>query len=493
MLMTVKILIDKLGERVTGYSLPDGISGFSSIEYVLPQTRFVPGRAYVCDGLTDINPPPGCILLTAGPPADIPGCAVISCNGSAQAIYAAAINAVEDFQHFDRELVLSIETGCSIQQLVDLASDYIKNQLVVVDRSMQVIAFSLAEAVFPDEIWDYLRQFRRLPEQVIERMAPLYRQTKSTAKETRQRLEQGTELYGIPNVHVDLVSRGVYLGWLVLVANRTTISPGMLDIFENLALPFAHLMKVMHEENKPDLAFSEYFWQELLAGRLENQSLVKVMLKEKNWQASDRFRIFSVSSGASGAQAVFESILPGKVVLTESSALTIIERCSAEDNDQQNTSRQLQHLLDQYDLFAGVSDICADAKTLPCLKGQADFALQAGRDRQAGRITDYAEVAIEHLLGSPTERGLQNTYIHPAIRKMSSVTSAKARKNLRTLLIYLENERQLLPASEQLFIHRNTLLYRISRLKQEFDLQLDDPNERFRILLSIKLVMIAQF
>ena len=220
MLMTVKILIDKLGERVTGYNLPDGISGFSTIEYFLPQTRFIPGRAYICDSLTDIKPPPDCILLTAGPLEDIPGCAVISCNGSAQSIYEAAINAADEFQRFDRELVMKIETGCSIQQLVDLTADYIKNQLVVVDRSMQVIALSQADAVFPDEIWDYMRQHRRLPDQVIERMAPLYRQTKSTAQETSQRLALGTELYGIPNVHVDLVFRGVYLGWLVLVANK---------------------------------------------------------------------------------------------------------------------------------------------------------------------------------------------------------------------------------------------------------------------------------
>ena len=114
------------------------------------------------------------------------------------AIYEATLNATDKFQRFDRELVLNIETGCSIQQLVDLAADYIHNQLVVVDRSMQVIALSQAEAVFPDEIWDYMRRYRRLPEQVMERMAPLYRQTKSTAKEPRQRLEQGTELYGIP-------------------------------------------------------------------------------------------------------------------------------------------------------------------------------------------------------------------------------------------------------------------------------------------------------
>ena len=76
---------------------------------------------------------------------------------------------------------------------------------------------------------------------------------------------------------------------------------------------------------------------------------------------------------------------------------------------------------------------------------------------------------------------------------MASVASARSRKNLSTLLTYLENERQLLPASEHLFIHKNTLLYRINRLKQEYSLRLDDPNERLRILLSIKIVMIAQF
>ena len=229
------------------------------------------------------------------------------------------------------------------------------------------------------------------------------------------------------NVHVDLVSRGVYLGWLVLVANRTMISPGMLDIFENLALPFAHLMKDMHEENKPDLAFNEYFWQELLAGRLEDQSLVAMMLKEKGWQSGDLFRVFSVTPGISGAQSAVESALPGKVFLTESTALTIIERCSADENDHQRTHQKLQHLLEQYDLFAGASDTCTDVKTLPCLKGQADFAMQTRRDRQPGRITDYADVAFENLLSSPVEKG-NTKYVYSSrhsqngIRRLGQIT-----------------------------------------------------------------------
>ena len=58
----------------------------------------------------------------------------------------------------------------------------------------------------------------------------------------------------------------------------------------------------------------------------------------------------------------------------------------------------------------------------------------------------------------------------------------------RTLKIYLEHDRNLARTAEILDIHRSTLLYRIDRIKEITQLGFEQPEERFRLWLSYRLL-----
>lgn len=488
MQMSANLLAEKLGSRVINSLIPESVPGFSVIEFVLETTCFLPGRAYVIENLAGVTFPTGCILLTVGPVTDIPGCAVIACSGDIDAIYTAALEVLDNFRRFSDDLTDLMESDSDIQILTDSASDYLQNQLIIIDRSMQILAFSQLETTQPDENWDYICEHRRLPDQVIDRLASLYRQTKSSDAGPIQRLKTGTELYGIPNVHVDLISRDIYLGWLVLVANRSPLLSGALDLLAQLAKPFSHLMKIHHEETKPNLAFNEYYWQELLAGRLENCLLIQAMIQEKKWQENDFYRVICLSGTADSKTAV-SSVLPKGIVLLESSMLTVILH-SFSSTDYDNAVENLKPLMKEHGLFAGVSDLAEGVGTLPDLRIQAGIALQSALGTTKEDSMRFGDLAIDQLLLSTEQKSMVSAFIHPAIRRMAAAGTAKSMKNVRTLMVYLENERQLQPSAKQLFVHKNTLLYRINKMEQEYGLQLAEPRERLRILLSIKLLLL---
>lgn len=54
----------------------------------------------------------------------------------------------------------------------------------------------------------------------------------------------------------------------------------------------------------------------------------------------------------------------------------------------------------------------------------------------------------------------------------------------RTLYLYLKNERNMNAAAQELFIHRNTLRYRLEQIDQVINVDLDDSDMRMYLLFS---------
>ncbi|MEQ7217945.1 helix-turn-helix domain-containing protein [Vagococcus fluvialis] len=56
-----------------------------------------------------------------------------------------------------------------------------------------------------------------------------------------------------------------------------------------------------------------------------------------------------------------------------------------------------------------------------------------------------------------------------------------------TLTAYLDNHQNLATTSRQLFIHRNTLLYRVEKIESLLGYSLNEKNAQFNLSLAIKL------
>ena len=65
----------------------------------------------------------------------------------------------------------------------------------------------------------------------------------------------------------------------------------------------------------------------------------------------------------------------------------------------------------------------------------------------------------------------------------------KGTQYCETLYYYLICCRSLQKTCEALFTHRNTVLYRIRRMQEEFGIPLDEPDKHADLLLSVSLLL----
>lgn len=98
----------------------------------------------------------------------------------------------------------------------------------------------------------------------------------------------------------------------------------------------------------------------------------------------------------------------------------------------------------------------------------------------------YYECALKDLTdlnGSPEYRLLA---IHPALQRILDYDRQKHTSFYHILKIYLRCERNRVLTAQELFMHKNTLVYRIGKISSLFSLDLDDAYEREYLLFSFR-------
>ena len=94
---------------------------------------------------------------------------------------------------------------------------------------------------------------------------------------------------------------------------------------------------------------------------------------------------------------------------------------------------------------------------------------------------------LEQLLSHiPTE---QAPYlISPDIQRLKDAGAHFAFSPLDTLKAYLECNCNLVRTAQRLYLHKNTLLYRLNHIRSILRCDLDDADQRLLLMLSFKLL-----
>lgn len=122
---------------------------------------------------------------------------------------------------------------------------------------------------------------------------------------------------------------------------------------------------------------------------------------------------------------------------------------------------------------------------IPLRHRQASFALEFGKNL-AG-IYFCRDYAYEHLVHSVCDLNDNLDFFHPAISILTEYDKIHGTDFNETLYQYLKCERNLADTAKALYIHRNSLSYRIKRIEELIDSDLNDLDERTFILLSYKM------
>ena len=118
---------------------------------------------------------------------------------------------------------------------------------------------------------------------------------------------------------------------------------------------------------------------------------------------------------------------------------------------------------------------------------QFDLVKYTLQHDKADGVCFAQESALAYLTAS-IKRNIHTTgMLHPALNIIADYDQANQSELLNTLRVYLDNDCNAQKCGRLLFLHRNSLVYRVRRIQEISGCNLNDPQERAYLRLSFLL------
>lgn len=148
--------------------------------------------------------------------------------------------------------------------------------------------------------------------------------------------------------------------------------------------------------------------------------------------------------------------------------------------------QRVKHLF-SYSISFGISRALTDLTELSDAYQEASAVLQNGR--QAGKyafIQVYQANGLNDLLRQMPVDDLRKIY-QETLKSLAFPNKDEERVLLHTLFIYVESNCQISETAKKLFVHRNTVIYRIEKCEQLLGLDFKDPDVSFRLRFAFRI------
>ena len=148
-----------------------------------------------------------------------------------------------------------------------------------------------------------------------------------------------------------------------------------------------------------------------------------------------------------------------------------------------------RRILENHRLYAAVSQSFSDISQAREYFRQAENALNLARKLSLPqRVSRFEEMNLLFLLDNIGDPERLKQMIHPGIFKLLEADKDGTADLFNTFAVYVECIGNINLVSEKLFVHRNTVKYRISKIEELLGSDLKDPDGYQVFLLSFKII-----
>ena len=418
---------------------------------------------------------------------------------------AELLNAVQSVFHRIQRWVMqmheSVLSNRGLQDLMNLCEPIFGNHIAIMDATFNLLAYT-KNIETDDEASRILMEHGYHPEETIRRF------------QQHRRIEQ----YEVADENMLIVSRdhliskydtvkkiykhnNAFFAKVVMVCNGKSYSVAMAELFNHLLKNITYYF----EREQPPFTqlrqFESFFGA--LAGRTireeeDAKNRAKLLLLPFNGTFELNLIVFNDIMNIPAARLTHDlsSRLKNAVVSTHNRDILILYNTDNHESDAETRKKQLFDLLCDFSCNCGVSNTFGSLWDFAAAFEQAHAAVLTGERLRLAKKEDakfrfytYEDYYLYHMVANSIDSSpgvFTNSFAFTAIKTLKMHDKKNNANLLETLSAYLGCERNATTSSEQLHMHRNTVLYHIKKIEGILGVSLENPDIRMKLTIGLK-------
>lgn len=391
------------------------------------------------------------------------------------------IQSVFDYFEDWSELVLQSIRKRDYQQVVDLAWQVFNNPVVLFDGNNKVLGISRQ---YPedslDEEWAYLSRYGYSSLNALQQLKYSY--------DTMKFLHRGFEFYHAPgqsDVRYGGITYCMYCneavcGRMNLLAKERSLNYGDYQLMEYISGFLEPSMGQFYYESKLNNANVLY---NLLFGLPFAQGDLEFQMDIQHWNAGGCYQLALIQvNGHQEPQAMDYNLdllqrllmqqVAGAAVLRKNNCILLLANRELAKDTMFN--RLIASLASSNPIVIGFSLPCQGIQKAGYLYKQAEYAIIRGTAESPDQIVfEFFDYAVDYIIETSSLECCANACI-PQVVTLWEMNRSSGDELFQTLKYYLDFDCSISRTSAALFTHRNTVLYRIRKIRDYFNDTLDD-------------------
>lgn len=396
------------------------------------------------------------------------------------------------YNQFKISLLDILLSGEGLHKIISTASKLIGNPLIVIDLSFKVLSSSPAEDI-TDPLWsdnvkkgycsyEFIAELKKM--EVIKRGRKTKRPFEVTCPES-------------PNKKVvfRIEVEGKIIGNILLIECQKQITAEDYDYLVLISdIISRELGKKQFYKNTRNV-MSEEILYDLLENNLENKVMIKERIKSAALTFSRHILVLAVDlSGFELKQSAYTRYLNSSLMdlfpvsssIYYEDYIVIIFDMGPQGKKQSKFDR-VRSFLSENKLKMGVSSEFSSIEDCSIYYHQAVASLEIGKILEPERVIfQYEDIQPYNFIYISKDKISKEAFFNSSLYALKDYDDKNNSKMYQTLYVYLKNNHSMTKTAEEMFIHRNTLRYRLEKISEIIGLDLDEDDNSFKLYYAYK-------
>lgn len=453
-----------------------------------------------------------CVIVDGGPaPKNLVGKPNVNlCWLTQEANLFACYNALQtafledqELTSFVRRLLAAHFSNQGLQYLIEEAATALGNPIVVVDPTYHYIAYHLGD--LPDDDTHLARMMVKeiANVTVLDEAVDYIRDSHIDSEIARSRgpYEQYNKILDCNTMTLAVKVRGVCIAHVMMMERAQPFGDFEREAFMRLSSFVAQELQKSEVWGPTSGELGSYFLENLLNDRAPSVAVTLRRMKALNFHPKELLYVVCLHAPGEGLSQLeaehvagqLQPVLHHALYTRHHQQLVLLLSRDVDVGFSAKAEAKLRDVASLNGLSVGVSNIFTSIIDTRRAYEQARAAIRYGTvaanaldDGGLYRYCDYAYMQMLEVTGRRTNL---LSLCHPALLQLSEYDAQHGGELMETLFCYLQVAGSTARAAKLLTLHKNTMLYRLGRIRKLLGMDLTSGENLFMLQSSFRILM----